>query len=78
MLSLSTVKILLVFPLCVLPHVCDDPAGADPIEDSSSVCRITDGVPTSKLGGPLVLVHFPHDQQNALFDLRNGHLSYLQ
>ena len=51
MLSLSTVEIFLVFPLGVLPHVCDDPAGADPIEDSSSVCRITDGVPTSKLGG---------------------------
>ena len=51
MLSLSTVEIFLVFSLCVLPHVCDDPAGADPIEDSSSVFRITDGVPTSKLGG---------------------------
>ena len=51
MLSLSIVEILLVFPLCVLPHVCDDPAGADPIEDSGSVCGTTGGVPTYKLGG---------------------------
>ena len=51
MLSLSTVEIFLVFPLGVLLHVCDDPAGADPIDDSGPVCGITDGVPTYKLGG---------------------------
>ena len=56
MLSLSTVEILLVLPLCVLPHVCNDPAGADPIEDSGSVCGTNDGVPTSKLGVNLELV----------------------
>ena len=51
MLSLSTGKIFLVFPFCVLLYVCNDSAGAHVVEDSGSVCGTTDGVPISKLGG---------------------------